>query len=107
MSFMRSCVNTGLINTKTHRLNKMTTDDWFTCPICGEVVQLGSLACPGCGADDETGWSEAAEYDDLGLDDEAFGDPPPKPTRQVNQAFTVMTVVLVIVIFVVWVIGGF
>ena len=47
-------------------------DDWFTCPVCGEVVQANALACPHCGADDETGWSEETAYDgmELPVDDE-------------------------------------
>ena len=44
-------------------------DDWFTCPVCGEVVKADALACPACGADDDTGWSEDAEYDGLDLDE--------------------------------------
>jgi uncharacterized membrane protein YvbJ len=48
-----------------------TNDDWFTCPVCGEAVQADALACPGCGSDDETGWSEEAAYDDLDLPDTA------------------------------------
>ena len=44
-----------------------TQDDWFTCPVCGEVVDANALACPHCGADDETGWSDQAEYDELDL----------------------------------------
>ena len=42
-------------------------EDWFTCPVCGEVVDADALACPGCGADEQTGWSEQAEYDGLDL----------------------------------------
>ena len=29
-------------------------------------------ACPHCGADEKTGWSEEARYDDLDLPDESF-----------------------------------
>ena len=66
----------------------------------------GAIACPHCGADDETGWSEDAEYDDVDLPDEAFGDPP-RPTRQRSQAFTFVVILLMIVIFFVWIVGGF
>jgi hypothetical protein len=27
-----------------------------TCPVCGDMVPAGSRSCPGCGADEETGW---------------------------------------------------
>ncbi len=43
-----------------------------TCPVCGEDVPRNAHACPECGADEETGWSEAARYDGLDLPDEAF-----------------------------------
>lgn len=41
--------------------------DWFTCPVCGEPVVVGALACRECGSDEKTGWSDATEYDDLDL----------------------------------------
>lgn len=45
----------------------------FECPVCGEEVPPGAKACPGCGADERTGWDEdAARYDGLDLPDEAF-----------------------------------
>ena len=38
------------------------------CPVCGEDVPRGALACPECGADHESGWREGAEaYDGLAL----------------------------------------
>ena len=35
--------------------------DYFVCPQCGEKVEVGARACPYCGSDDETGWSEGAD----------------------------------------------
>ena len=35
-------------------------------------VPRGARACPECGSDEQTGWSEQARYDDLNLPDEAF-----------------------------------
>jgi hypothetical protein len=35
---------------------------YFTCPNCGAEVPLKALACPTCGSDKETGWSDAARY---------------------------------------------
>ncbi len=37
------------------------------CPVCGEDVPPRALACPGCGADHETGWDEETTRED-GLD---------------------------------------
>jgi hypothetical protein len=38
------------------------------CPVCGEDVPRGALACPECGADHNSGWREDAEnYDGVDL----------------------------------------
>lgn len=37
------------------------------CPVCGEDVPRGSLACPTCGADHNSGWRIDADIHD-GLD---------------------------------------
>jgi uncharacterized membrane protein YvbJ len=43
------------------------------CPVCGEDVPRGSLACPECGADHNSGWREDADtYDSLDLPEENF-----------------------------------
>ncbi len=59
------------------------------CPNCGANVPLGATACPACGSDEQTGWSERARNDGLDLPDEKFdyddfvhrefGGPAPKP----------------------------
>ncbi len=42
------------------------------CPNCGAEVLPGAKACPECGSDEQTGWSEEARYAHLGLPDEDF-----------------------------------
>lgn len=43
------------------------------CPHCGAPVPDGAPACPGCGADEQTGWSSGATAQRLGLPgDEEF-----------------------------------
>jgi len=42
------------------------------CPQCGAEVPPGAAACPGCGSDERTGWSERARYDALDLPDAEF-----------------------------------
>ena len=43
------------------------------CPVCGEDVPRGAVACPECGADHNSGWREDAEtYDAAGLPEEDF-----------------------------------
>lgn len=45
------------------------------CPVCGETVPRGAKACPGCGADERSGWNDDdTRYDGLDLPDEAFRD---------------------------------
>ncbi|HEX7618060.1 MAG TPA: zinc ribbon domain-containing protein [Verrucomicrobiae bacterium] len=42
------------------------------CPNCGAEVPRNAKACPECGSDEKTGWSEKACADNLGLPDEEF-----------------------------------
>lgn len=42
------------------------------CPNCGAEVPRNARACPECGADEKTGWSEAARHGHLDLPDEDF-----------------------------------
>ena len=47
----------------------MTPD---VCPNCGVLLPRAIKACPECGSDEKTGWSERACADNLGLPDEEF-----------------------------------
>ena len=42
------------------------------CPNCGTAVPAQAVACPECGADEDTGWSDDAYVQGLGLPDEDF-----------------------------------
>ena len=42
------------------------------CPQCGTEVPRKALACPECGSDYETGWSEEADAQRLDLPDDKF-----------------------------------
>jgi len=42
------------------------------CPCCGAAVPRQARACPECGADEQTGWSDEARYDGLDLPAEDF-----------------------------------
>ena len=42
------------------------------CPHCGADLPPNARACPECGSDEQTGWSEAAQHDGLGIPDESF-----------------------------------
>ncbi len=45
------------------------------CPNCGEAVPAGKTACPHCGADGRTGWSEETYLDGVDLPGEDDGEP--------------------------------
>lgn len=42
------------------------------CPNCGAIVPSKAKCCPECGADEQTGWSDSANADRLGIPDENF-----------------------------------
>jgi hypothetical protein len=42
------------------------------CPNCGTAVPPKAKACPECGADEHTGWSEEAHSDGLDLPGQPF-----------------------------------
>lgn len=78
------------------------------CPNCGADVPRGALACPECGSCAETGWSDEAADDPLGLSaSEAFdyeeyvkrewGDVPDHSSARINGR-TIATVLLIILV---------
>jgi len=42
------------------------------CPNCGAEVPPGAPCCPECGSDENTGWSDKAHTDRLGIPDDDF-----------------------------------
>jgi ribosomal protein L40E len=42
------------------------------CPNCGAEVPEKAKACPACGSDEQTGWSENAHASGLNLPDDSF-----------------------------------
>ena len=79
--------------------------DWFTCPVCGEVVDADALCCPACGADDQTGWSDQADYDGLDLP----GDPDDRarPDRPGSRLIMALVTLILIALLVAGLIMGF
>lgn len=86
------------------------------CPNCGEDVPRNAKACPGCGADENTGWAEDAQQAttaDLGLPDEdfdydkfvkqEFGPASPKP-QGLHWFWWVLAILLLAAIFLTWII---
>jgi predicted nucleic acid-binding Zn ribbon protein len=68
------------------------------CPVCGETVPRRATACPGCGADERTGWDEdATRYDGLDLPEEGTGR---KQQKEGHPLFWMSVVVALLVILV-------
>jgi hypothetical protein len=77
------------------------------CPNCGGEVPRNAKACPECGSCENTGWSEAAAADNLGLPNpdfdyadyvkREFGDRSPKP-RGISWYWWVISIVLVLIL---------
>jgi zinc ribbon protein len=61
------------------------------CPHCGAEVPRNAKVCPECGSDEQTGWSDSASAENLGLPEEnfdcdkfvkeEFGSQSPKPNH--------------------------
>lgn len=43
-----------------------------TCPQCGAILPHNAKACPECGSDEKTGWSNSAHADQLGIPEDEF-----------------------------------
>ncbi len=72
-------------------------------------MPAGALACPECGSDHETGWSQDVMYDDLDLPD------PPQSVEQLDRdhaaqqsrrRFWCTLVVILVLLILFWVITG-
>ena len=46
----------------------MKTNRTFICPQCGGSVPIKARACPHCGSDEQTGWSDKTYLDGIDLD---------------------------------------
>jgi len=87
------------------------------CPVCGEDVPEGALACPGCGADADTGWNEEATAadgldlpDDEGFDYDAFvqrefGEPRASAGRWKTWAGATLAVLAAAILLMLWIFG--
>lgn len=56
--------------------------EYFTCPVCGTAVPAKAKACPECGSDSETGWSETAQFSPLFPDRDDENTPPQRTLWQ-------------------------
>lgn len=85
------------------------------CPVCGEEVPRGAVACPECGADDKSGWREGGvSYDALGLSEDGFDyeefveqefGSSPKPAG-IKTIWWVAAVIVIVVLFALYFYAG-
>jgi zinc-ribbon domain len=81
------------------------------CPNCGADLPAGALSCPECGSDENTGWSEEAKTDGLGLPDDSFdydqfvkkefGSEEQRPSG-IRWLWWIVAVVLLLVFILIW-----
>ncbi len=83
------------------------------CPNCGAGIPADSKACPECGSCEETGWSEKAAYENIGVDyddsfdyksfvEEEFGDGSHRKQKSPMQWVWMIVAVLLILLFLKW-----
>jgi len=64
------------------------SDRTFTCHSCGAEAPAKARACPACGADEQTGWSDERHYDGTGIEDPAEFDDEEWPRREAGAALS-------------------
>ena len=80
------------------------------CAQCGADIPPRARACPGCGADERTGWREPSVYDGLNLpddetDDDARSAPRSSRPRDRLAWYWVLTIVAVLLLLIVSALG--
>jgi hypothetical protein len=82
----------------------MKTNKTFVCPVCGGTVSADAKACPDCGADERTGWSDRTYLDGIDVGDEIdyealvqseFPTSSPRPKIRFNVMAIIGAIVLV------------
>lgn len=81
------------------------------CAQCGAEIPPRARACPGCGADERTGWREQSVYDGLDLPDSNESDPDPASTSSHSRPrdrlawYWVLTIITVLLLLIVSALG--
>jgi hypothetical protein len=82
------------------------------CPHCGAELPPRARACPECGSDETTGWSDRAHTERLGIPDEEFNydefvreefGQPRRPPRPMRSFWWVAAVILLLILLGAWV----
>ena len=74
-------------------------DDYFVCPNCGAEVSLKASACPECGSDENTGWSEETMYDALDLPEIETSGKRPSSSLFQNKYFMCIVAIVALLVF--------
>jgi hypothetical protein len=72
----------------------------FMCPHCGAVIPEDSPACPECGSDRETGWSEAYHADWLPAEEEPQERAPRRLAKKIAKYAGAVAAVLLVAGFI-------
>lgn len=88
----------------------MSKRDAFICPHCDALVPGNARACPECGSDEETGWSDDAKLNRLGIptqshfSDEDYNDILPGRPRiqRKNRTGDVIRIALIVLLLAVF-----
>jgi predicted nucleic acid-binding Zn ribbon protein len=80
------------------------------CAQCGADIPPRARACPGCGADERTGWREQSVYDGLNLPDDETDDDTrsaPRSSRPRDRLawYWVLTIIAVLLLLIVSALG--
>ena len=80
------------------------------CAQCGAAIPPRARACPGCGADERTGWREQSVYDGLNLPDDETDDDTrsaPRSSRPRDRLawYWVLTIIAVLLLLIVSALG--
>jgi|WetSurMetagenome_2_1015567.scaffolds.fasta_scaffold00119_35 hypothetical protein len=82
---------------------KSKSNKTFICPACGGDVPVNAAACPQCGSDERTGWSDKTYLDGIDIGDDVdyedlrereFGGESPK--RKISWVMIVAIVLLLL-----------
>jgi hypothetical protein len=78
----------------------------FSCPNCGGTVPAKAAACPHCGSDEQTGWSEGTYLDGIDLGDDfdyeetLSGEFSPDRTKQIHSGRLIVIALLLLLFLV-------
>ena len=73
--------------------------------VCGAEVPAGAAACPECGSDETTGWSDQTIYDGTGIEDPDDFDYKAHMARESGKSLTpvwVKVLAVVLLVALVW-----